>query len=77
MYHAELSTIVSALTEERDNRSRFGMDTSMLDAILGRAEALSQLDSSTLAGLVDKAHSLVGDQRAELLSQVDALDALI
>lgn len=77
MYHSELAVIVSALSEERDNRERFGMDVSLLDAIIDRANALNALDPSTLAGLVDKAQNLVSEQREELVAQLDALNALV
>lgn len=77
MYSTELEAIVSALSEERDNRVRFGMDTSTLDTILGRAAALQRLDDETLAKLVDSAQSLVSDVQGDMREQLDALSALL
>lgn len=77
MYIEELAVITSALTEERDNRARFGMDTSTLDAILARATAVAALDEDTLAKLVDGAQALVSDVEGDIRSQLAALEALL
>jgi hypothetical protein len=77
MYHAELEAIISAISEERDNRARFDMDVSMLDTILDRANALMALDADTLAKLVDGAQALVAECHVDLSGQLAALKALL
>jgi hypothetical protein len=77
MYLAELEVITSALTEERDNRARFGMDTSTLDAVLARASAVAELDEDTLAKLVEGTQALVAGVEGDLRAQLAALESLI
>jgi len=76
MFSAEIETLTHALKSERNIRADFGMDTGLLDMFIERAEALSQLDEATLAGMVEQAQEIVGNQREHLLEQLSALGRL-